>query len=100
MLLHNESDGGDTKVEILPDSVVIKTKNGQTVTMGANALTLDDGGGGKIETSSGKILIEGSSIEISGDSIKIVGKTAIESGSGAAIGAKARGLLALNSQWG
>jgi len=86
MLLHNESDGGDTKIEILPDSVVITTKNGQSVTMGSNALTLDDGSGGKIEVSSGKILIEGSSIEISADSIKIAGSsTTIESGSGAAI---------------
>jgi uncharacterized protein involved in type VI secretion and phage assembly len=76
--LQNEARGGSTVIEMLSDQVIIKTGNGQTVTIGSDSVVLDNGSGCTAELGSSGITISGTQIEISnsaGASITLNGPT-------------------------
>jgi len=73
--INNESSGGKTDIKVLPDQVVVTTKNNQKVTIGSDSLKLVNGGS-SIEIQSAKVVIKSAEVEISssaGASVKLSG---------------------------
>jgi uncharacterized protein involved in type VI secretion and phage assembly len=61
---HNEADKGDSYIEIRPDAIEIKTKNGQQLLIGARGIELDAGGGMSIKMESGKVTVSATEIHL------------------------------------
>lgn len=86
----NEANSGGTEVEIAPDSVLVKTKDGHSVEIGSQDIALKHASGSAVEISDQKIALKhsgGGSVELESAKIAIKSSGDIEltGGQGASI---------------
>ena len=71
IVLRNESNKGNSSIEIEPDALTVKSKTGSSVIIDGDTIRLDAGDGTKIEMKPGEINLSASKIELSTKSLNI-----------------------------
>ena len=71
IVLHNEANKGDSRVEIEPDAFTAKTKTGGIINVDKDSIRLEDGKGTVIELKSGQINLTAKKINLTTPSLNV-----------------------------